>query len=813
LNNKGPQPLDIQPTLFSLDGQRLDVPPVTVDGTSFRVIDLRQWAVLGAGFDEGSLQIVHYGMDMQLGAQVKIIDAEHSLIHDEQLMANMAMSSRLEGVWWLRSHQCDVRLVLSNVTDSSLTATVAVDGVNPAQASPARINLAAHETRLINPEELARNGKGTLREIGGISIIYGGAPGSLLAHGLIDELSIGFSSSIEFWDPSMAHSSKLDGGGLRLGLAGGKELTPVVVARNIGTTESIVSGSVSYTAADSSTSVVRVPDTRLRPGEVDAIDVSRTLRSSRIDTEHLVSAGLQFTYSSVPGSIVISAQSLSADGNQVFRLPLVDADAQPSSTGGYPWFINGSSSTVVYITNVTDEPQQYVLQLNFQGGVHAPGLKTVAPHQTAVLDIRALRDGQVKDEHNQTIPPDATHGQVQWSIEGPENLTLIGRAEQGDSLNGMSSSYACVNCCPASCINTWIDPPSVTGFSGDTQQFTGFQQNEDCFGNLLSPFSHSATWSSTNSSVATVNSTGVATAQNPGSTNIQGTWTAFLWDLNPNNTCTKTTFQPLADALCDVLGVSISGAQSVQDGSFFAPTFTLTPQGATPISYQWSWSTPPGVGNNPLVTFNPSNGATTTTNRRWFANPNVACPSPPSVHNPPVSTDPYYNSVYTIRGQANFSGGSAHQDTTLTVNNYWFPAGATAPPVISGGPTIGFNNNSNLWVVVNSGTITRNTPVTVIYVPIDSQFYNKTVIHENRHVQQFVSGMNSDTFTVASLMAQLSPLTDSTQAGLNAKIVQAFNDWYLGQVVSVNLRILAMEQDAHSISDIVIPQYAYQLCQ
>jgi hypothetical protein len=443
--------------------------------------------------------------------------------------------------------------VLSNVTDSSLTATVAIDGINPAQASLAIIRLAAHETCLINPEQLARNGKGTLLEIGGISINYNGAAGALLARGFIEELSTGFSSSIEFWDPSMAHSSKLDGGGLRLGRAGGKELTPVVVARNIGTTESIVSGSVSYTAADGSTSIVSLPDTHLRRGEVDAIDVSHALRSSRVNTERLVSAGLQFTYSTTPGSILISAQSVSSDGNQVFRLPLVDADAQPSSTGGYPWFINGSSSTVVYLTNVTDEPQQYVLQLNFQGGVYAPGLKTVAPHQTAVLDIRALRDGQVKDEHNQTIPPDATHGQVQWSIEGPENLTLIGRAEQGDSLNGMSSSYACVNCCPPSCVETWIDPPSVTGVSGDTQQFTAIQQNEDCFGNLLSPFSRSATWSSTNSSVATVNSTGFATAQNPGSTNIQGTWTAFLWDLNPNNTCTKTTIHPDPTALCDVV--------------------------------------------------------------------------------------------------------------------------------------------------------------------------------------------------------------------------------------------------------------------
>ena len=181
---------------------------------------------------------------------------------------------------------------------------------------------------------------------------------------------------------------------------------------------------------------------------------------------------------------------------------------------------------------------------------------------------------------------------------------------------------------------------------------------------------------------------------------------------------------------------------------------------------------------------------------------------------PPVATDPYYNSVYTIRGQANYSGGqSVHQNTTLTVNNYWNPGGTTAPPVISGGPTIGFNTSSNLWVVVNSGTLTRNTPATVIYVPVNSQFYSKTVAHENRHVWQYVSGMNSDLFTVSSLMAQLSPLTDPTQAGLNAKIAQTFNNWHAGQINWVNIRRATMEQDAHSISDPILPQYAYQYCQ
>jgi hypothetical protein len=103
--------------------------------------------------------------------------------------------------------------------------------------------------------------------------------------------------------------------------------------------------------------------------------------------------------------------------------------------------------------------------------------------------------------------------------------------------------------------------------------------------------------------------------------------------------------------------------------------------------------------------------------------------------------------------------------------------------------------------------------VPTINVPIGSQFYNKTVIHENRHVQQYVSGMNSDLFTIASLMADLSPLTDPTDAGLTAKIATAANNWYNGQVISVDLRRLVSESDAHSISDPVSPMYAYQLCQ
>ena len=65
--------------------------------------------------------------------------------------------------------------------------------------------------------------------------------------------------------------------------------------------------------------------------------------------------------------------------------------------------------------------------------------------QTAVIDVRALRDRQVADEHGRVIPREAISGQVTWSMDGADDLVLIGRAEQADLRHAMSSSYVYVN--------------------------------------------------------------------------------------------------------------------------------------------------------------------------------------------------------------------------------------------------------------------------------------------------------------------------------------------------------------------------------
>jgi hypothetical protein len=446
LNNKGPVPLDVQSTLFSLAGERLDLPSVTVEGDSHRVIDLGEYVLAGTAFEQGSLQVVYHGKDLQMGAQVKLVDAEHGLIFDEQLVEPAAMfaSSRLEWVWCLPSDPCDVRLVVCNNTGASQTVSLQVE------REALELSLGPHQTRTLDVRrDIVRPEGGALNPVGGVSIRHTGGPGAVIARGMIEDGAMGYSAVVEMTDPQNAKTTTLHGAGWRLGRVADEELTPIVVARNTGTTPTVVTGRVPYTTNLDGQWTLDLPALRLGPGETKRVDTAALVRRSRT-RPYIASAGVEVEYTGAAGQVVMAALSVSRSGRQVYRVPLLNPAALPSATGGYPWSLVDNSSTVVYIKNVTNRPQQYSLQLTFAGGVYALGLKTLAAGETVALDVRALRDHQVPDTAGRTIPRKVTRGQVSWSVVGADRLGLIGRAEQADVVGGLSSSYACSNCCPDS---------------------------------------------------------------------------------------------------------------------------------------------------------------------------------------------------------------------------------------------------------------------------------------------------------------------------------------------------------------------------
>jgi len=570
LNNKGPHPIDVQPTLFSLSGERFDAPSITVDSNSHRFEDFSAWAAIaGEQFREGSIQIFHRGEDLVLGTQIYLTDEAHSLSFDEKLTElGKPGSARLEGVWWLPSPQGAVRLVLSNTTDTMLSVSTTTRGKRPKREASTTVDVAPHETKVLDIErDLLGREQGAMSGFGAISIEHNGGPGALLARAMAMDASLGYSLPIQFTDPMTAKSTNLQGAGLRIGKAGKDSLSPKVVVHNAGETETTLSGRVPYTTTDGTNGEIILPQLQLSPRETEVIDIAPYVRARGVDGDD-AAAGLEFEYTGELGSVITSAFSVSQSGNQVFRVPLWDIAAQRSATGGYPWYIKGDSSTVIYIKNVTDEKQNYRMYLNLTGGNYVFPLATVAPHQTTVIDIREMRDKQVPDVNGQTIPLGETRGQIQWSLTGGVDRVVIGRSEQVDLVRGISSNYACQNCCPNSFFNGWVTPVESTGFQGDQIQFIAMQEDANCYGQVYPPHQVGTPfYTSNDTSICNPDwGTGTTTGVGPGEAIINAGWTADAWFFAPFGVCDYTPEEVLREAFCEViacqcLGTTLSDAE------------------------------------------------------------------------------------------------------------------------------------------------------------------------------------------------------------------------------------------------------------
>ena len=132
-----------------------------------------------------------------------------------------------------------------------------------------------------------------------------------------------------------------------------------------------------------------------------------------------------------------------------------------------------------------------------------------------------------------------------------------------------------------------------------------------------------------------------------------------------------------------------------------------------------------------------------------------------------------------------------------------------APP---GTLATAYDNQRELWVVIGRGDLKRVANSMTVRTPQTSQFYNKTVKHEEVHEKQYVgNGIFSDLYQIDNVMPRLLLLTDSNKQVLEQKIFHAVQDWRAEQFQILRQRNTQSEIEAHAISDQIAPKYIFQL--
>jgi hypothetical protein len=234
------------------------------------------------------------------------------------------------------------------------------------------------------------------------------------------------------------------------------------------------------------------------------------------------------------------------------------------------------TTTVVYITNISDQEAQFVGEVNYEGGKVAIDPRKLRPHETAVFDLQQFSDSQVADGLGNKLPRGATIGQFKWSIFGVTNgkLLLIGRAEMVSRSEHISSSYSCNDPCPPYIVGS-IDPLEPYIIVSDSANTSAWQRAYYDNGYSMGPYSVGADWSVDTSAASLDPSSSHTTtitgedAEIGGDVNIiadMGWQERYSWDgLN----CYDNNY---ADPVGDSTSVSIAGVSwaTMQEGPEYA---------------------------------------------------------------------------------------------------------------------------------------------------------------------------------------------------------------------------------------------------
>jgi hypothetical protein len=534
-------PIDVIPMLFMADGTEYDLPAVHIPVGGVATVNVNRALAGGSGtladhksvFGSAGLRYQYTSPGHVVGS-IEMLNTTQSLIFiapfDGIADANAEMSANeqnvLEGVWWRRDGDVDGYVSLSNATGSPEAATIEAFRRDGKLLSRATISLPAHATNVRTLSSLVDSPSNDRDWTGGIRVTYPGPMGSVLVTGGLVNDREGYSAGIPFVMATDSSGGQipvtLASAGIMIGsqdpAMGFPKMTrffPYAVLRN--TTETALEYSLSLTwMSDSgSASTESLPSKMLEPLESQQVDMGAALAHAGLAAFN-GSINLAVSFTGRPSDVVLASGSVDQTGTFVFEVEPQGVGKTNSKQVPY-WSLDSRGTNTMYtVWNPTTEDQELVMTFYMGNGSGSYRLPLhLRSNSSRTIDIAELVRSQERDATGHTFPSNVTNGSaVIESVSGRRTPVTI--VASGGTFNVRTATCGpnCINCCG---YTFDVNPAEFSIPVGDTMgcAVTG----TDCNGDQSN---FAASWSSSDTSIMTVDGSGNVTGVDGGSATITG---------------------------------------------------------------------------------------------------------------------------------------------------------------------------------------------------------------------------------------------------------------------------------------------------
>lgn len=508
-NSRSPERMSVTPVFYTRNGERIVGDPVEIRSAEIRYVNIKD--LLPARYrhrrDWGGFALTYYGTNREMWSQFRFLGVNGGGNIDEFFtVKDESRSALFEGAWWL-PEKSEAVIALGNISDAATSVAVSFGN-----GHTRNVNLPPHATEVVK-EQYRDEGSAS------VELKVTGPVGSVVPAGLITTKDGSFNSVIRFYDPTKAKQPNLYANGFRL-----KGTTPHMVLKN--TTQSSIAVLPRIIPLAGTTGTLTLSQVSLSAYEAKEVDLSE-LRQATTGRGDLDVVSLEVTNWAAPGSVIGSLYGTNNRTGIDYDVPLRDSGPIRSMTGAYPWKIDRDYKSIAYVTNITDEQAEFVVELAYEGGKFTLGPRKLQPRETAVFDLEQIRNDRARDILGHMLPSNVSQGQFKWAVRGVTNgnIVLIGRTEMVSRHQNVSSSYSCpMDCGPV--YECQVDYPLFIDV-GNAEPASATEMASWNYGYTMGPYPVSASWS-VDEPVASFDPSEASETAVNGVTNGQANLTGFV---------------------------------------------------------------------------------------------------------------------------------------------------------------------------------------------------------------------------------------------------------------------------------------------